>query len=126
MTTRIMIVDDVLLVRAGLRLLMEQHEGWSVCGEAQDGEEALEKAAALNPDVILLDVSMPKMNGFAAAPLLREKVPNAKIIFLTLYPSPDIAREAARVGGAAFISKQFATQQLGPAIEALQANSPLG
>jgi DNA-binding NarL/FixJ family response regulator len=120
-----MIVDDVSLVRLGLRMMMEQHEGWSVCGEAQDGEEAIEKAAALHPDVILLDVSMPKMNGFAAAPLLHEKVPNAKIVFLTLYPSVDIAREASKVGGAAFVSKQFAARELAPTIEALQATSRL-
>jgi DNA-binding NarL/FixJ family response regulator len=125
MATRIMIVDDVLLVRLGLRLMMEEHEGWTVCGEAQDGEEAVRKAAELDPDVILLDVSMPKMNGLAAAPLLREQVPNAQIVMLTLYPSLDMAREAARVGAAAFVSKTMVARDLTPAIEALEAARPV-
>jgi DNA-binding NarL/FixJ family response regulator len=121
MSMRILIVDDAALVRVGLRLMMEGHEGWAVCGEAQDGEEALEKAVQLKPDVILLDISMPKMNGLIAAPLIRQKVPRAKIVFLTMHPTLDIAREASEAGGSAFVSKDLLTRDLTPTIEALEA-----
>src|SRR5271156_5814452 len=112
MSLRILIADDKPLVRTGLRMLLEQHRDWTVCGEAGDGIEAVEQAIALKPDVILLDISMPKLDGLMAAPLIREKVPSAAIIILTLYQSLEMARIAARAGAAAYITKSLLTIEL--------------
>jgi len=124
MALRILIVDDVPLVRLGLRLLMEQHRDWSICGEAEDGVEAVKKAVDLEPDLILLDISMPKMNGLAAAPLIHKKVPRAKIVMLTLDASLELARMAYRVGAAAFVAKSLASSDLTSTIEAIEAGGP--
>jgi len=121
MGLRILIVDDAPLVRTGLRLLVERNKDWKVCGEAQDGMEAVEKAAELEPDLVLLDISMPRMNGLTAAPLILKKVPQAKIIILTLDPSAELARAATAVGASGFVPKAMATSQLAPTIEAIEA-----
>jgi DNA-binding NarL/FixJ family response regulator len=126
MALRILIVDDVPLVRVGLRLLMEQHKDWSICGEAQDGAEAVEKAVDLEPDLILLDISMPKMSGLAAAPLIRKKVPRAKIVMLTLDASLELARVASRVGACGFVAKSLLASDLTSTIEAIEADGPSG
>lgn len=118
---RIFIADDKPLVRCGLRLLVEQHKGWSVCGEAGDGLETVEKAANLKPDVILLDISMPKLDGLSALPLIREKNPDSDIVVLTLHDSIDMARIAANVGARAYITKSHLSTDLMPTIETLQA-----
>jgi DNA-binding NarL/FixJ family response regulator len=116
---QILIADDNPLVRYGLRILLQRHDGWTVCGEAADGLEALEKAASLKPNVVLLDISMPKLDGLSALPLLREKVPDAEVIILTLFESLDIARTAASAGARAYVAKSLLLTDLVPAIEAL-------
>jgi two-component system, NarL family, response regulator NreC len=118
---RILIADDKPLVRYGLRILVERHNGWSVCGEAADGLEAIEKAANLKPDMILLDISMPKLDGLSALPLIREKIPDSKILILTLHESLEMARMAANAGARAYVTKSVLSTDLVPAIEALQA-----
>jgi DNA-binding NarL/FixJ family response regulator len=117
---RILIADDNPLVRCGLRMLIERQEGWSVCGEAADGLEALEKATSLKPDVILLDISMPRLDGLNALPMLREKVPDSEIIVLTLLECVDLARIAAEAGARAYVTKSLLMTDLVPTIEALQ------
>jgi len=121
MSLRILIADDKPLVRTGLRMLLEQHQDWTICGEAGDGIEAVEQAVALEPDLILLDMSMPKLDGLTALPLIRERVPTAAVIVLTLYPSLDMARIAAQAGATAYITKSVLTNDLVPIIENLQA-----
>jgi DNA-binding NarL/FixJ family response regulator len=122
---QILIVDDKPHVRSGIRMLLQRHEDWTICGEASDGVEAVQKAAALQPDVILLDISMPKMDGLTALPLIREKSPESQVIVLTLHESLDTARAASRVGAHAYITKSLMNELL-PALEALQPdkNSP--
>jgi DNA-binding NarL/FixJ family response regulator len=83
MAIRILIVDDHPVVRHGLRTLLEVQPGWEVIAEAADGLEALEKADRLSPDIILLDVSMPKMNGLEACRLIRKAAPAAEILIVT-------------------------------------------
>jgi len=95
---RILVADDAPIVRAGLKLLLETHEGWSVCGEAGDGEDAVQKAFALNPDVVLLDVAMPNLNGIDAAEIIKKYLPAATIYFVTQYDSLEMARATAEVG----------------------------
>jgi DNA-binding NarL/FixJ family response regulator len=118
---QILIVDDKPHVRSGIRMLLHNHEDWTICGEASDGVEAIQKAAELKPDVILLDISMPRMDGLTALPLIREKSPESQVIVLTLHESLDTARAASRVGAHAYITKSLMNELL-PALEALQLN----
>jgi DNA-binding NarL/FixJ family response regulator len=115
---RILIADDSPTVRAGLKLLLQIHEGWTVCGEAVNGEDAVQKAAQLKPDVILLDISMPAMDGLSAAELIRRDSPDAEILIVTLFESLDLARYAAQTGVRAYISKSRIGTDLEKAIEA--------
>ena len=84
MKTRILIVDDHEIVRRGLRVLLQGHEGWEICGEAVDGYDAVAKAAQLKPDLAILDVMLPEMNGIDATRIIRSEAPEAKIIALTI------------------------------------------
>jgi DNA-binding NarL/FixJ family response regulator len=119
---RILIADDEPLVRAGVRLILESHEGWVVCGEAENGQDAIDKAAELQPDMVVLDLSMPEMDGLTAAPRIRAKLPSTPIVILTLYESLDMARWAASVGAAAFVAKSLIVSDLIPSIEALRGS----
>jgi DNA-binding NarL/FixJ family response regulator len=112
---RILVADDVPMVRAGLKLLLETHEGWSVCGEAGDGEDAVQKAFALNPDVVLLDVAMPNLNGIDAAEIIKKYLPSATIYFVTQYDSLEMARATAEVGARGYIAKVHIPTDLVPA-----------
>jgi DNA-binding NarL/FixJ family response regulator len=115
---RILIADDSPTVRAGLKLLLQYHEDWTVCGEAEDGEDAVKKAAELKPDVILLDISMPAMDGLSAAELIRRDAPEAEILIVTHFESLDLARYAAQTGVRAYITKSRIGTDLEKAIEA--------
>ena len=121
---RILVADDAPMVRAGLKLLLETHEGWSVCGEAEDGEDAVQKAFALNPDVVLLDVSMPTLNGIDAGEIINKYLPSATIYFVTQYHSLEMARATAEVGARGYIAKVHIPTDLVPAIEAAVGFSP--
>jgi response regulator NasT len=116
---RILIADHKEFFRTGLKKLVEQHHDWSVCGEAKNGEEAVEKAIELKPDVILLDIQMPLLDGLSACRLILQKVPTAKILILTVYQSLDLARIAADAGAWSYISKNFVSSELIPAIEGM-------
>ncbi len=117
---RILIVDDNALVRSGLKMLIELHEGWTVCGQAEDGCDAIDKAADLKPDMILLDIFMPRLDGLSALPLIRQKAPASKVLILTMHYSLDLARIAADEGASGFISKSLVWRDLVPEIEALE------
>lgn len=116
---QILIVDDKPHVRSGIRMLLQGHQDWTICGEASDGIEAIRQAEKPKPDVILLDISMPKMDGLTALPQIREKSPESQIIVLTLHESLDTARVASSVGARAYITKSLINELL-PALEALQ------
>lgn len=122
---QILIVDDKPHVRSGIRMLLQKHQDWTICGEASDGIEAIRQAEKLKPDVILLDISMPKMDGLTALPLIREKSPQSQIIVLTLHESLDTARVASSVGARAYITKSLINELL-PALEALQPSEAGG
>jgi DNA-binding NarL/FixJ family response regulator len=122
---RILIADDVPMVRAGLKMLLEMHKGWSVCGEAGDGRDAVQKALTLNPDVVLLDVSMPNLNGLQAAELIKKDLPDANIYFVTQYHSLEMARAAAEAGARGYIAKVQIPTDLIPVIEADTSPQPV-
>jgi DNA-binding NarL/FixJ family response regulator len=115
---RILIADDSPTVRAGLKLLLQYHEDWMVCGEAVNGQDAVKKAADLKPDVILLDISMPTMDGLSAAEIIRQQAPDSEILIVTHFESLDLARYAAQAGVRAYISKSRIGSDLERAIEA--------
>ena len=92
MTIRILLVDDHPIVRQGLKTLLEGHSEWQVIGEASDGAEAIEKAKDLHPDVMVLDVTMPRMNGLEACRLLRRQAPGLEILFVTQHDSPQTSQ----------------------------------
>jgi DNA-binding NarL/FixJ family response regulator len=119
MTIRILVVDDHPIVRQGLKTLLEGHSGWQVIGEASDGAEALERAGQLNPDLMVLDVTMPRMNGLEACRLLRRQFPNLEILFVTQHDSPQMMREALEAGARGYVVKSNAARDLLAAVEAV-------
>src|SRR5215469_696531 len=121
MKVRILLADDHEIVRRGLRALLERHEGWEVCGEATDGREAVEKAKELKPDVIILDIGMPNLNGLDATRRLLQHDPNFKVIVLTVTDADQVVREALNAGARGFVLKSDAARDLVSAVEALQS-----
>jgi DNA-binding NarL/FixJ family response regulator len=119
MTIRILLVDDHPIVRQGLKTLLEGHSDWEVIGEASDGAEAVEKARNLNPDVMVLDVTMPRMNGLEACRLLRRQTPELEILFVTQHDSPQMMREALEAGARGYVVKSNAARDLLAAVEAV-------
>jgi DNA-binding NarL/FixJ family response regulator len=122
MKLRILIADDHELVRRGLCALLRDHEGWEICGEATDGREAVEKAKLLKPDVVILDVGMPNLNGLAATRQLSRQDPHCKIIVLTITDTDQVVQEALDAGARGFVLKSDAARDLVSAVEALQRN----
>jgi two-component system, NarL family, response regulator NreC len=121
MPLRILIADDNPLVRYGVRFYVESHGGWIVCGEAGDGIETVEKAVSLKPDLVLLDISMPNLDGIDAATELRQKLPGLGIIIVTLHESIDLARVASRAGAWGYVTKSLVSTDLLPTIEAFES-----
>ena len=118
---RFLIADDHDAARRGIRALIETHPDWTVCAEASDGSDAVEKAQRFRPDVVLLDVSMPRLNGLDAAREIRRVAPCAQTVVLTTHVADQLAGEARRAGAAEVIVKSHAGDSLIPAIEALPA-----
>jgi DNA-binding NarL/FixJ family response regulator len=118
--TRILIADDHEVARRGIRALLETHSNWEVCAEASDGREAVELAATTNPDLILLDIGMPNLNGLEAARQILAATPDVPILILTMHDSDNVVREVLRAGARGFLLKSDAGRDLVAAVEALQ------
>jgi DNA-binding NarL/FixJ family response regulator len=124
---RIFIADDNDAVRRGVVRLLSSETGWEVCGEARDGSESLQKARELRPDLILLDVSMPGMNGLEVARLLRQELPRAKILVISQHDPIHLLPSVVEAGGNACVDKSRLGTDLVASIkniEALPALSP--
>jgi DNA-binding NarL/FixJ family response regulator len=117
---RILIADDHELARDGIRSLLEDHPGWEVCAEAKDGREAVANASTLKPDICLLDIGMPNLNGLDAARQILAMIPEARILILTVHDSEQIVREVLATGARGFLLKSDAGRDLVAAVEALE------
>ena len=95
---RILVADDHAIMRRGLRGLLETHAGWQVCGEAENGRDAVEMTIRLEPEVVVLDLTMPELNGLDAAKNIRAAVPATEILIFTMHESEELIR-AARLPG---------------------------
>lgn len=121
MKLRILLADDHEIVRRGLCSLLQKREGWEVCGEASDGRQAVEMAKLLKPDVVIVDIGMPHLNGLDTTRQLLRHDPNFKVIVLTITDSDQVIREALDAGARGFVLKSDAARDLVAAVEALQS-----
>ena len=117
---RILIADDHAAVRHGIRSLLSSHDGWEVLAEAADGLEAVEKTEQLHPDVVLLDIAMPNLNGIQAARKILNHDPQAKVLIITVHANKHVANEAMHLGASGFLSKTDAVRDLIRAVETVE------
>ena len=121
---RILIADDHDLVRKGLRMLIEEHPGWTVCAEASSGREAVEQAAHTTPDIAVIDISMPDLNGLEATRLIRKSCPKSEVLVITHHDSDEMAAEVLKVGARGYVLKSDSDKDLVQAVEALSRHKP--
>jgi DNA-binding NarL/FixJ family response regulator len=117
---RILVADDHELVRRGLRTLLETQPGWQVIAEAKDGSEAVKKCIELKPDIVILDIGMPRLNGLGAVNKIGKALPSAKVLILTIHDSDDLVREVVEAGARGYLTKSSAARDLISAVDALQ------
>jgi DNA-binding NarL/FixJ family response regulator len=116
---RILVVDDHEVVRRGLRALLGTRAEWEVVGEAASGREGLEKVKDLKPDVAIVDISMPEIDGFEATRLILEAAPRTQVLIFTMHKSERLVEEAMRAGAQGYVLKSEAAGDLVKALEAL-------
>lgn len=121
---RILIADDHDIVRRGLRMLLEEHPGWQICGEARSGREAVEKAIQLAPDVTVIDVSMPDLNGLEATRQIRKACPKTEVLVITHHDSDEMAGEVLDAGARGYVLKSDSDKDLVHAVETLSQHKP--
>ena len=124
MPVRILIADDHQVVRTGLRALLESKTGWQVCAEAANGREAVEKAGQLKPDVAVLDIGMPLLNGVEATRQIRKLSPQTEVLILTMHDSEVLVQEVLEAGANGYILKDDADRNLVAAVDALRRHKP--
>jgi len=122
---RVLVVDDHAVVREGLRTFLELQDGIAVIGEAGDGEEAVRQAEALKPDVIVMDLVMPRLDGVGAMRELRRRLPTARVIVLTSFVEDERLLPAIQAGAAGYLLKNVAPPELARAVRAAHAGEAL-
>jgi len=122
MALRIFVADDHEVVRRGIGALLASHAGWDVCGEAGNGHEAVDNVAHLKPDIVILDICMPGLNGLEATRQILQSDPDQKVAILSITDSEQMIQEALKAGAKAYILKSDGAKDLMVAIEALQQN----
>ncbi len=117
---RILVADDHEVIRRGVRALLSAGRDCEICGEAVDGQDAVEKAHQLHPDLVIMDVSMPNLNGLEASRMIRRSLPGTQILILTQHDSHEIMRQALNAGARGFVVKSSVAHDLLNAVEAAQ------
>jgi len=117
---RVLLADDHRLMRSGLRLVIERHSEFSVVGEADDGRQAVAMAESLKPDVIVMDIGMPGLNGIEAARQITDKYPDLPIVMLTMHSDEGYVLRALKAGARAYLLKDSAEEDLTRAIRAVR------
>ena len=115
----IIVADDHVVIRKGLRTLLEEHRGWKVVAEASNGREAVEKAARWRPDLVVLDLSMPELNGLEATPLILKAAPHARVVILTMHNTEELVDKTLKAGARGYVLKSDAERDLITALEAV-------
>jgi DNA-binding NarL/FixJ family response regulator len=121
---RVLIADDHDIVREGLRTILQSQKNWVVCDEAVNGREAVEKAIRHRPNVVVLDFSMPELNGVETTRQIHKALPRTEILILTMHDSEELARELLAAGARGFLVKTNAKRHLIPAVQALAEHKP--
>ena len=121
---KILIVDDHTIVRQGLRALLEAQEGFIVVGEAENGREAVKKAQELSPDVVIMDIAMPILNGLEATRQIKRVLPDSKVVALTMYNDEEYVFQILKAGASGYLIKETATNELINAINSVRAGNP--
>ena len=123
MMIRILIADDHAIVRDGLRFILEANQEIKIVAEAQDGRQAIEEALKTQPDVVIMDIAMPELNGIEAAAKIREELPKTEIVFLSIYATREYIYRALRTGAKGYLLKESASNEIVDAVHAvLQGN----
>lgn len=122
---RILVADDNEMIRRGLCFVLKSRSEWDICGIALDGTDAVQKAVELKPDVILLDISMPGLNGFEAAGCIHEQVPDAEILIVTEHDSRTLELLPQEPGVRGYVVKSRIERDLIPAVEAASKHQPV-
>jgi DNA-binding NarL/FixJ family response regulator len=123
-TVRILIADDHDLMRRGVRTLLEPHPGWEICGEATTGREAVAKAEQLKPNIVILDISMPDLNGVDAAKRIKKASPDTEVLIFSAHYSDQLIREILDAGVRGYIVKSDSDRDLVIAVESLAKKKP--
>ena len=121
---RILLADDHDVVRRGLRQLLEDHQGWTVCGEATTGRQAVEMAKELMPHLVILDLTMPELNGLEATRQIRKELPLTQVLVFTMHESEQLVREVLAAGAKGYVLKSDAARLIISAVEALAQGKP--
>ena len=124
MSLRILVVDDHAVVRRGVRSLLESHEGWEVCGEATTGRDAVEQSRQLRPDVVVMDLSLPELNGLDATRQILKDAPGIEVLVLTMHHSEELARDVLQAGARGYVMKSDADENLIAAVDSLRQHKP--
>jgi DNA-binding NarL/FixJ family response regulator len=121
---RILIIDDHAVVRRGVRALLESQPGWEVAGEAATGREAVDLAKRLQPDIAIMDLSLPELNGLEATRQIRKESPRTEVLVLTMHHSEELARNVLQAGARGYVLKSDADQSLINAVDSLRQHKP--
>jgi DNA-binding NarL/FixJ family response regulator len=121
---RILLADDHEVVRRGLRAVLAERGGWTVCGEAITGRQAVELSRAVRPDIVIMDLTMPELNGLDATRQIRTALPETEVLMLTMHASEELLPEVLAAGARGFVLKSDAGKSLIAAVEALARHEP--